>query len=338
MSSSPGDPCVSFSGRKNISINKAFSNNLKSLWSEYFEESLKLSSFRVYITRPKVHNSQKERLQTFFVMHHGAGSCGLSFACLAKEITLLADGECGILAYDIRGHGDSDDVLKDGKIDLRLDELCKDFVRMLELVSEYLGCKETMEVVLVGHSLGGAVLTYVAKEQLVPGIIGCVVLDIVEGSVISSFSKMIYYFSRRPKAFDTVEQCIDWHLKNKIVKNEQSLRISVPMLLKKLSFQNSTHGKWVWRVDLCETQPFWLNWFSGLSGYFLAIPTPKLLVLSSTDRLDKTLMIAQMQGKFQLVTIHDTGHFLHEDNPKATAKTLISFWRRNRICLPVKKS
>ncbi|KTW26917.1 carboxylesterase-mitochondrial 37S ribosomal protein YmS2 [Pneumocystis jirovecii RU7] len=318
-------------------MNKA-SNNLNSLWSGYFEESLKLSSFRVYITRPKWLNVQKERVQTFFVMHHGAGSCGLSFACLAKEITSLVDGECGILAYDIRGHGDSDDILKDGKMDLRLDELCKDFVLMLELVREYLGYKETMEIILVGHSLGGAVLTYVAKERLVPGIIGCVVLDIVEGSVISSFSKMTYYFSKRPKAFDTIEECIDWHLKNKVVKNEQSLRISVPMLLKKLPVQNATHGKWIWRVNLSETQPFWLNWFSGLSECFLAIPTPKLLVLSNTDRLDKTLMIAQMQGKFQLVTIHDTGHFLHEDEPKVTAKTLITFWRRNQKHLPIKKT
>ena len=37
-----------------------------------------------------------------------------------------------------------------------------------------------------------------------------------------------------------------------------------------------------------------------------------MLVLAGTDRLDKELMIGQMQGKFQLVVVPDTGHMIHE--------------------------
>ncbi|KAG4306266.1 hypothetical protein PORY_000254 [Pneumocystis oryctolagi] len=303
MENSSKESCTSCFEQK-VSDIKTFSGNLKPLWTGYFEESVKLSSFRVYITRPKPSSFHKASIQTFFVMHHGAGSCGLSFACLAKEITSMVDSECGILTYDARGHGDSDDILKDGKIDLRLDELCKDLVRILELVNEYFGYENPFEVILVGHSLGGAVVAHVAKKQLISNIIGCVVLDIVEGSVINSFPMMIHHFSKRPRAFDTIQQCIDWHLKNKVIRNEQSAHISIPMLLKKQSPQDAIYGKWAWRVNLGETRQFWYNWFSGLSECFLSVSSPKLLILSNTDRLDKTLMIAQMQGKFQLITLN----------------------------------
>jgi hypothetical protein len=46
--------------------------------------------------------------------------------------------------------------------------------------------------------------------------------------------------------------------------------------------------------------PFWngidVDWFKGLSGKFLASRAGKLLLLAGTDRLDKPLMIGQMQG------------------------------------------
>ena len=39
------------------------------------------------------------------VCHHGAGYSGLSFACFAKEVTDLTNGNCGVLALDARQHG-----------------------------------------------------------------------------------------------------------------------------------------------------------------------------------------------------------------------------------------
>ena len=54
------------------------------------------------------------------------------------------------------------------------------------------------------------------------------------------------------------------------------------------------------------------GWFTCLSRNFLAARTARLLVLAGTDRLDKELMIGQMQGKFQLVVVPDTGHMIHE--------------------------
>jgi protein phosphatase methylesterase 1 len=41
-----------------------------------------------------------------------------------------------------------------------------------------------------------------------------------------------------------------------------------------------------------------IDWFKGLSGKFLGSRAGKLLLLAGTDRLDKPLMIGQMQGCF----------------------------------------
>jgi hypothetical protein len=54
------------------------------------------------------------------------------------------------------------------------------------------------------------------------------------------------------------------------------------------------------------------DWFTSLSSRFLASRTARLLVLAGTERLDRELMIGQMQGKFQLAVMSDVGHMLHE--------------------------
>ncbi len=61
-------------------------------------------------------------------------------------------------------------------------------------------------------------------------------------------------------------------------------------------------------------------------------------MLAGTDRLDKELMIGQMQGKFQLAVVPGVGHMLHEDDPTGVAEILVEFWRRNeRVVVGVKK-
>lgn len=41
-----------------------------------------------------------------FVLHHGAGHSGLSYGLTAKRIKAITNGECSVLAYDCRGHGE----------------------------------------------------------------------------------------------------------------------------------------------------------------------------------------------------------------------------------------
>lgn len=73
--------------------------------SGYFGQALEINvppvqlNFRVYYTQPKARDG------TVLFCHHGAGYSALSFACFAKEVTKLSNGECGILAFDVRRHG-----------------------------------------------------------------------------------------------------------------------------------------------------------------------------------------------------------------------------------------
>jgi len=67
------------------------------------------------------------------------------------------------------------------------------------------------------------------------------------------------------------------------------------------------------------------EWFTGLTKCFLSIKIPKILLLASSDRMDKELTIAQMQGKFRLAIINDVGHIIHEDDSKEVAKLIADF-------------
>jgi protein phosphatase methylesterase 1 len=52
---------------------------------------------------------------------------------------------------------------------------------------------------------------------------------------------------------------------------------------------------------------------------------PKTLVIASNDRMDKELTIAQMQGKFKLVSMFDVGHTIQEDAPDDLARQIQDF-------------
>ena len=68
-----------------------------------------------------------------------------------------------------------------------------------------------------------------------------------------------------------------------------------------------------------------------LLNRFLSLKTTKLLLLAGVDRLDKELMVAQMQGKFQMQVLASVGHMVHEDAPDRVAENIASFLVRNKI-------
>ena len=89
--------------------------------------------------------------------------------------------------------------------------------------------------------------------------------------------------------------------------------------------------QWTWRTPLADSSKYWHGWFEGLSSAFLQVSCPKILVLAGTDRLDTPLMIAQMQGKFQLLVVGKAGHAVHEDEPGQVAQVLCNFFNRFKI-------
>ncbi|OAD05081.1 hypothetical protein MUCCIDRAFT_161785 [Mucor lusitanicus CBS 277.49] len=273
----------------------------------------------------KERNEPSKENGPLFVMHHGAGSSGLTFGVTAKYIKEVSQGQCGVMAIDCRGHGASKTEVFDS--DFSLETLSNDLINIIKKT-----VKVDQDIILVGHSMGGSVVVNVACKRVLKNIIGVSVLDVVEGSAMDALSSMTKILSSRPKRFDSAEQAIMWSIQSDTVRNVESARLSIPALIE------PTQGdQFKWITDLIKTQPFWTEWFTGLSDKFLNSGTAKLLILAGTDRLDKPLIIGQMQGKFQLTIFPDAGHFLQEDTPRKTAVCLVEFWKRNqRLVLPPK--
>ncbi|RBQ93647.1 hypothetical protein VDGD_08768 [Verticillium dahliae] len=316
-------------------------------WTTYFERELFLehdatTTYHAYLTSPSPQGGP------LFVAHHGAGSSALSFALVAAEIR-RALPHAGFLSLDARGHGATVTPDQD-RPDLSLPTLTADLAAVIALTARRMAwpADALPPMVLVGHSLGGAVITSLAADpppDLAPCLLGHAVLDVVEGSAMDALQSMHAYLSTRPAGFASIEAAIEWHVRSRTVRNALSARTSVPALLVERvaaaadteadteadtgSRAQTSARPWRWRTDLAATQPFWEGWFTGLSARFLAARGGKLLLLAGTDRLDTTLTIGQMQGRYALQVFPEAGHFIHEDLPEKTAVALVDFFRRN---------
>ena len=309
-------------------------------WPTYFAQELFLqhrlpsgdeARYHVYLIPPA---NLKAPL---FVCHHGAGASGMSFALFARSLRAILP-EAGILSVEARQHGSSvldpsGDVVNDFNISVLSDDLST----MITLVRQKLGWPSLPSLILVGHSLGGAVVVDLARTgSLGTSLLGYVVIDVVEGSAIEALTFMQGILASRPSSFPTLEAAIEWHLRSRNLRNRDSAAASVPSLL-----TPTADGRWIWTTDLAITQPFWEGWFQGMSQKFLSARGAKLLILAGTDRLDKELMIGQMQGKFQLQVVPEAGHFVQEDAPERTAEMVAEFFKRNdrsALVLPPKVS
>lgn len=314
-------------------------------WTSYFEQELfpekqddqQIAKYHVYLTPPK--DSKKGPL---FVCHHGAGASGMSFAMFAQEIRKKLP-EAGILSLEARAHGSVVTNAATGEeiVDFSLGALTADAIAMIQLTAEKLSWSTLPATVLIGHSLGGAVMTTMASSHFKTfgsSLIGYCVIDVVEGSAIEALSHMQTYLSSRPSIFSSIEDAITWHVRSRTIRDQRSAEASVPSLLVSSPTGN---GKYIWKTDLMSTKPWWEEWFKGMSQKFLVGRGAKELILAGTDRLDRELMIGQMQGKFQLVVIPEAGHFVQEDVPEKTANLLSEFFRRNdrsQMVLPPKVS
>lgn len=185
-------------------------------WNDYFDQDFYLRNTRctqaithhVYLLSP----APKGPL---FVTHHGAGSSGLSFALFASEMR-RALPSAGILSLDAREHGETVVDADEGtackaSMDLSLGLLTQDLLDVIHLTQRKLEWPALPGLILVGHSLGGAVVTDLAASgKLGSAILGYAVLDVVEGSAIDALQSMQSYLSTRPTTFPSIPSGIEW--------------------------------------------------------------------------------------------------------------------------------
>jgi protein phosphatase methylesterase 1 len=259
-----------------------------------------------------------------FLCLHGAGHSALSFACVAK---LVAD-QCRVVGFDFRGHG-RNRTAGEEEYDMRVDTLVEDTKKVIQYVRNRF---DNPRIILVGHSMGGAIACKTAFKVQNEGIelAGLIVLDVVEGSAIDALPFMESIISQRPKIFSTLEGAIHWSVASQTIRCLESARVSVPLQLKLKEEGNSQSG-YVWRTDLKQTQRYWEGWFTNMTKQFLGVHCIKELIVANSDRIDREMMIAQMQGRYKHSIFHDVGHVLQEDNPPRLAHEFLGFANTFRI-------
>jgi protein phosphatase methylesterase 1 len=225
-----------------------------------------------------------------------------------------------LVAFDLRGHGRS---VGSGPTHpaLSIEALCADASRVAQTYTEQ---HPHSPIFLIGHSLGGSIVTRIASG-LGGRLLGVVVIDIVEETALTALRHMPQLLASRPSVFPTEEDAVQWALHTRTCRSRETAEISFLAQYR----PSGANGHLVMITDLMGSRPYWNDWFLGLSELFLALPVSKTLILAETDYLDKPLLIGQMQGKFQLEIIKNTGHAIQEDQPKQLAELLSNFVRRN---------
>uniref|UniRef100_T1J5T7 protein phosphatase methylesterase-1 n=1 Tax=Strigamia maritima TaxID=126957 RepID=T1J5T7_STRMM len=190
-------------------------------WNKYFEtyEDVIINDSDVF----RVYRSGNKGPMLFFL--HGGGYCGLTWATLTTSILELI--ECQIAAMDLRGHGDT---VTSNDEDLSAQTLSDD---VSNVIMKLFG-ENSPEIILIGHSMGGAVAVHTAYRELVPQLIGLAVIDVVEGTAMDALQSMQSFLRSRPTTFRSIEASIEWCIRSGQVRNYESAKVSMPGQIKNI--------------------------------------------------------------------------------------------------------
>ncbi|KAG7201662.1 hypothetical protein KM043_004392 [Ampulex compressa] len=309
-------------------------------WAPYFDHSKD-----VRVGEDVFHIYTKGTEGPTLVLLHGGGYSGLTWAEFTKSIMTMV--VCRVMAIDLRGHGDSQTSNEE---DLSADTLAADVAAVVEAAAD------VSPIILVGHSMGGAVA--VRAAPLITNLCGLGVIDVVEGTAMEALASMQSFLRSRPSSFSSISQAIEWCVRSGQIRNIQSAKVSVPGQIKNIETNKlATHDidsleqsacqcnpepviprediiQEEESINLAKTEQHWFGWFKGLSTAFLNVPVPKMLLLAGVDRLDRELTVGQMQGKFQMQVLPACGHAVHEDVPDKVAEAIATFMVRHKFAEP----
>lgn len=199
--------------------------------------------------------------------------------------------------------------------DMSIEALLCDCLHVIELL-------KVRHVILIGHSLGGAVMTRVASAPSSEKVVlGLIVIDAIEEVANASIGKIDFVLASRPKRFATLEEAA------------AKARGPVSKLSLRDQLREQGDGTWTWKADLEAMRSSWPCWFAGQDERFLKVGCPKLLITSDVE-LSKPLLVGQMQGRFQLFRVRNSSHMLHEECPEQISEALLSFIKRTSSMLP----
>ncbi|KAK3584372.1 hypothetical protein CHS0354_001296 [Potamilus streckersoni] len=190
------------------------------LWDKYFQHEHRIkvndSTFRVY-------ECGNEGPVVLFL--HGGGFSALSWAVLSSVLSNLVTCRCA--AIDLRGHGDT---YTSNDSDLSAETMSRD---VGDVVRELYG-DDPPQIILIGHSMGGAIAVHTAEKNLIPSLIGLVVIDVVEGTALEALSSMQNFLRGRPSLFKSLEHAIEWCVRSGQIRNLDSARVSMVGQMKRI--------------------------------------------------------------------------------------------------------
>ncbi|KAI6201341.1 Protein phosphatase methylesterase 1 [Aphelenchoides besseyi] len=285
------------------------------LWNEFFDEKRVIEinddQFTVYV---------KGNSGPVFLLLHGGGYSGLTWACLTEELSKKI--ECMIVAPDLRGHGET--TTSD-------DENLSTAQQIQDISAIYKQIFGEMKppTLVIGHSMGGALAVHLVDAKLLSNVVALAVIDVVEGSAMASLNMMNTVLRGRPQTFNSMERAIRWCYESNATRNIRAARVSMPSQI--VLFNSNEKQIYRWRVNLTKSENYWVGWFRGISKKFLHSSPVKILILANADRLDKELLIGQMQGMFQYEVLPKVGHAVHEDSPTRVAEIFITMINKYKV-------
>lgn len=137
--------------------------------------------------------------------------------------------------------------------------------------------------------MGGAMAIRLCHENLIPKVLSLIVIDVVEGTALASLHDMPTVLRHRPKHFKSLECAIKWASTSlDCLCRLPGARQTVPSQLRK----NEHSRMYDWIIDLKKTEPYWVEWFTGISEEFLDCKQGKILIIGHVDRLDADLTVS----------------------------------------------
>ncbi|MBN3322912.1 PPME1 methylesterase, partial [Atractosteus spatula] len=172
------------------------------------------------------------------VLLHGGGHSALSWAVFTAAMTSRVT--CRVLAMDLRGHDyflkikllsyahySFNDCIGDTQVrnsdDLSTQTMSRDVANVVRAIYGEI----PPPLILVGHNMGGAIAIHTATSNLIPSVVGLVVIDVVEGSAMDVLHSMQNFLRGRPKTFKSIDHAIEWSIKSGQIRNLESAKVSM---------------------------------------------------------------------------------------------------------------
>nr|CAG4650224.1 EOG090X07NZ [Sida crystallina] len=185
-------------------------------WSQYFTRS---EDVVINEERDTFHVYLRGHSGPLLLLLHGGGFSALTWALFSVCIDSLV--ECQVMAIDLRGHGDSKTQKEE---DLSAETCASDVINVVKAVFG----EDAPPIVLVGHSMGGAIAVHTAAADQLPTLAGLIVIDVVEGTAMEALTSMQSFLRSRPRQFTSLETAVEWSVRSGQIRNAESARVSVP--------------------------------------------------------------------------------------------------------------